>query len=127
MIFLFGNFSNIKIKILARPKSSIENLKSFQVNVRITVKEQFFLKEQAKIHGLSMVQYIRVRALKNQLPKNKMSGINRELLIELSRVGNNINQIAKKMNQGSPYHSELKQTLYGLDVKLNNLKQELLK
>lgn len=112
---------------MARPKSSIQNLKLFQINIRLTLNEQVLLEEYAKEYGLSIVQYIRLRTLKKQLPKFRMSVIDRSLLIELSRIGNNLNQITKKVNQGDFSLNELREVLEGLDIKIHNLKQELLK
>lgn len=112
---------------MARPKSSIQNLKLFQINIRLTLNEQVLLEEYAKEYGLSIVQYIRLRTLKKQLPKFTMSVIDRSLLIELSRIGNNLNQITKKVNQGDFSLNELREVLEGLDIKIHHLKQELLK
>ena len=112
---------------MARPKSSIQNLKLFQINIRLTLNEQVLLEEYAKEYGLSIVQYIRLRTLKKQLPKFTMSVIDRSLLIELGRIGNNLNQITKKVNQGDFSLNELREVLEGLDIKIHNLKQELLK
>ena len=112
---------------MARPKSTLEELKLIQVNVRFTLSEQVQLEESAKTHGLSLVQYIRVRALKKQLPKFKMSVADQELVIELSRIGNNINQITKKINQGNPNIDDLEDLLLLLMYKLNYIKMELLK
>lgn len=112
---------------MARPKKSIEESKLFQINVRVTLNEQVQLEEAAKTNGLSLVQYIRVRALKKQLPKFKMSVADQELVIELSRIGNNINQITKKINQGNPNIDDLEDLLLLLMYKLNYIKMELLK
>ena len=55
-----------------------------------------------------------------------MPVINRELLIELSRVGNNINQLTKKANQNNPNLNGLKNELYNLNESLNKIKKQLL-
>ena len=55
-----------------------------------------------------------------------MSGLQRDLLIELSRIGNNINQMSKKVNQGNPNLKGLEEELLNLNKKLNEIKNQLL-
>jgi hypothetical protein len=112
---------------MARPKKSFNNLKVLQINIRVTLEEQIILEEFSKFYGVNVVEFIRRRALKKQLPKHKMSGINRELLIELSRIGNNINQLTKRANQNNPNLNGLKDELYNLNNSLNTIKKQLLK
>jgi bifunctional pyridoxal-dependent enzyme with beta-cystathionase and maltose regulon repressor activities len=111
---------------MARPKSHINHLKVFQVNVRFTCEDLLLIESQSKTYGLSVVEYVRKRALNKQLPKHTISPINRELLIELSRIGNNVNQLAKKSNQNF-----LDKYVYNRDLRelkdiLNQIKTELL-
>ena len=111
---------------MARPKKSFKNLKLLQINIRVTLEEQILLEEFSKLYGVNVVEFIRIKALKKQLPKNTMPVINRELLIELSRVGNNINQLTKKANQNNPNLNGLKNELYNLNESLNKIKKQLL-
>lgn len=115
-----------KIEIMARPKSDINNLKVFQVNIRLTLEEQILVESQSKTYGLSVVEYVRKRALNIQLPKHTISPINRELLIELSRIGNNVNQLAKKSNQNFLDKYVFNRDLRELKEILNQIKTELL-
>ena len=111
---------------MARPKKSYKSLKLLQINIRVTLEEQIILEEFSKLYGVNVVEFIRIKALKKQLPKNTMPVINRELLIELSRVGNNINQLTKKANQNNPNLNGLKNELYNLNESLNKIKKQLL-
>lgn len=111
---------------MARPKSDITVLKLFQVNIRLTCEEQLLLEEYSKTYGLSVVEYVRKRALNKQLPKHTISPINRELLIELSRIGNNVNQLAKKSNQNFLDKYVFNRDLRELKEILNQIKTELL-
>ena len=111
---------------MARPKKSFESLKVLQINIRVTLEEQLILEEFSKLYGVNVVEFIRIKALKKQLPKHMMSGINRELLIELSRIGNNINQLTKRVNQNNPNLNGLKDELYNLIESLNQIKKQLL-
>jgi len=111
---------------MARPKKNIEEIKLLQINLRVTLNEQVQLEEIAKIYGLNVVEFVRRRALQKQLPKFTMSGLQRDLLIELSRIGNNINQMSKRVNQGNPNLKGLEEELLNLNKKLNEIKNQLL-
>lgn len=112
---------------MGRPKKKIEEIKLFQINLRVTLNEQVQLEESAKSHGLNVVELIRRRALHKQLPKFSMPGLERDLLIELSRIGNNINQMSKRVNQGNPNLKGIEDELMILKAKLNEIKSELIK
>ena len=129
MGFLLNSIQNhkqLKNVNMGRPKKKIEEIKLFQINLRVTLNEQIQLEESAKSHGLNVVEFIRRRALHKQLPKFSMSGLERDLLIELSRIGNNINQMSKKVNQGNPNLKGLEEELLNLNKKLNEIKNQLL-
>ncbi len=107
---------------MTRPRKQIQDLKMLQINIRVTLEEQIQIEEYSKCFGLSVTQFIRIRSLKKQLPKHSMPSINRELFIELSRIGNNLNQLTKKANQN---HSDVKGLyveLLDLNTKLNEIK-----
>ena len=112
--------------VMSRPKKHIQDLKMLQINIRVTLEEQLQIEEYSKCFGLSVTQYIRIRSLKKQLPKFFMSGLKRDYLIELSRIGNNINQMAKLANQGNPNLKGLEVDLMNLKEKLNTIKNQLL-
>ena len=61
------------------------------------------------------------------MPKFVISGLEIDLLIELSRIGNNINQMSKRVNQGNPNLKGIEDELMILKAKLNEIKSELLK
>ena len=111
---------------MARPRKTIEQIKVFQINFRVTLNEQMQLETFAKNYGLNVVEYVRRSALQKQLPKFFMSGLERDLLIELSRIGNNINQMSKRANQGNPNLKGLENELLNLNKKLNEIKNQLL-
>ena len=111
---------------MARPRKKLDEIKLFQINLRVTLNEQVQLEEIAKANGLNLVEYIRRRALQKQLPKFTMSGLQRDLLIELSRIGNNINQMSKRVNQGNPNLKGLESELSNLHKQLNEIKNQIL-
>lgn len=76
------------------------------VRAAVTPAEYSAIEERARQAGLSTGAYLRACALGDSGPRAKRAPpINRELLSEalasLNRVGNNINQIAKHLNNGN--------------------------
>lgn len=111
---------------MARPKKQLEELKMFQINIRVTLNEQLQIEEYSKCFGLSVSQYIRVRTFRKQLPKHSMPSLNRDVFIELSRIGNNLNQLTKKANQNHPDVKGLQIELLNLNNTLNQIKKKFL-
>jgi len=107
---------------MTRPRKQIQDLKMLQINIRVTLEEQLQIEEYSKSYGMSVTQYIRIRSLKKQLPKHSMPSINRELFIELSRIGNNLNQLTKKANQNHPDVKGFYVELLELNTKVNEIK-----
>jgi len=68
-----------------------------QVKVRLTEEELLQLKGKVEESGLSQQEYIKKCVLNRKIQNT--DGI-KEVLPELKRIGNNLNQIAKKMNEG---------------------------
>ena len=67
------------------------------LTVRLTENEYNLIRSKAKKAKMSITDYI--VALSNELPI-KVSEDVKPLLIELKRIGNNLNQIATKINSG---------------------------
>lgn len=111
---------------MGRPKKNLEDVKLFQINIRVTLNDQVKLEEEAIRRGLNVVEFIRRKALEFQMPKYSISGLERTTIIELSRIGNNINQMSKKVNQGNPNLKGLEEELLNLNKKLNEIKNQLL-
>lgn len=111
---------------MGRPKKKIEEIKLFQINIRVSLSDQVKLEEEASARGLNVVELIRRKALQFQIPKYSISGLERTTIIELSRIGNNINQMSKKVNQGNPNLKGLEGELLNLNKKLNEIKNQLL-
>ena len=84
---------------MARPKKKILEIKTFQVNIRFNIKDYLKLIKSAELVGLTKVEFVRRSALNKRLPKTILHPVNRKLLVDFSRYGNNLNQIAKMMHQ----------------------------
>ena len=68
------------------------------LTVRLTEKEYNLIRGKAKKAKMSITDYI--VALSNELPI-KVSEDVKPLILELKRIGNNLNQIAMKINSGA--------------------------
>ncbi|PIB27554.1 hypothetical protein BFP77_11740 [Maribacter sp. 4U21] len=98
---------------MGRPKKEFNSLKIVQVNIRMTVDDYIEVSEKAKTIGLSIAEFIRRKVTEKCLPKKRVHPMDRKLFVELSRVGNNLNQLAKFVNSGirDPYniHKQLEE------------------
>ncbi|WP_136468880.1 plasmid mobilization protein [Flagellimonas onchidii] len=85
---------------MGRPKKELSELRIVQINVRVTAEEFCKVAANAESLGLSITEYIRRKSTKKSLPTKKISPLDRKLFIALSRMGNNLNQLAKVANSG---------------------------
>ena len=85
---------------MGRPKKEFTSRKIIQVNVRMTVDDYSKVSNNAETIGLAITEYIRRKITEKSLPKKRVSPSDRKLFVELSRIGNNLNQIAKVVNSG---------------------------
>lgn len=89
---------------MTRPRKDPTTAKATAVLVRLTIDEKSHLENTAKKARLSMSEYIRRVSLSGKISdKSKdlqASRMDAETLAELARIGNNINQIAFKLNAG---------------------------
>lgn len=112
---------------MSRPKKRIQDLKAIRINVRMTVSEYLTVSENAEILGITIPDFIRMKTTGRVLPRKRILPEDRKLFIELSRIGNNINQLTKKVHLGmnNPPSlivllSELKSTLDALKSNIVN-------
>ena len=85
---------------MGRPKKELSNLKIIQVNARMTVDEYLKVSTNAETLGISIADYIRKTCTGKSLLTKKVNPMDRELFVQLSRIGNNLNQLAKVYNSG---------------------------
>src|SRR5690606_35988000 len=85
---------------MGRPKKELVSLKTIQVNVRMTADDHSKVSVNAETIGLPVAEYIRRKCTGKSLPTKKVSPLDRRLFVELSRVGNNLNQLARVSNSG---------------------------
>lgn len=85
---------------MARPKKEAPDLRCRQVTVRFSADEYASLAGLAKSVGIPLADYCRRSALKKAINFVSMPDVSKEAYIELSRIGNNLNQITRKLNEG---------------------------
>jgi len=83
---------------MARPKKKDNEKRKHQVNFRLTDDEYSVLLKQSQMSGLDKGTWIRKVIFSKRMPKAKLEPINQKLFIELSRQGNNLNQLLRKVN-----------------------------
>ena len=85
---------------MARPKLSDDNLRSHRVSVFFSPAELRILRRWAEAAQMSFPAYLRERSLSGWMRYQEPRRLAAEEFRELSRIGNNINQIARALNQG---------------------------
>lgn len=89
---------------MARPRKDSDERRDTRLPaVRVTLDERVFVDAQATATGLSSAEYVRRRVLGVRVDPAPAAADER-LLLELSRVGNNLNQIARNLNAERPVH-----------------------
>lgn len=79
-------------------------------NLRVTASERALVEERADTAGLSLVEYCRHAIFKTRIAP-KRGTTDQALLVELNRVGVNLNQIARHFNAGRDLSPEFPDVL----------------
>ena len=93
--------------------------KEKRVTIRFTEDEYKQLKAKADELDISLSTYIRKKALGNK--ERISSKCNKELLYEINRIGNNLNQIAKHCNINKLVDKLVLKSLVEIEKKLNEV------
>ncbi|WP_291862040.1 MobC family plasmid mobilization relaxosome protein [Marinilabilia sp.] len=101
-------------------------MKLFQVNIRLTESEHQLAKDLADLAGSTVTNWFRACAFSKKRPAAKQKLINRKLFIDLSRIGNNINQLAHHANSGNPILASELPLLKELKEAISQIQQKLL-
>jgi Mobilization protein NikA len=85
---------------LARPPLRPEERRDDRLpNLRVTAAERALIEGKAAAAGLTLVEYCRRAIFKSRIAP-KRGSTDQTLLVELNRVGTNLNQIARRVNAG---------------------------
>lgn len=102
-----------------------------QINIRVNEVQYAKIQVSARIMGLSVSKYCKHLVMQSKLRDPKFSNEEyHQLIVNLSRIGNNINQMARRLNQAdSEIASEelamLNTTLSKLDDEVTMVWQQL--
>ena len=87
-----------------RPRLLPEERRSFQIKVGFNQAQFEALQERCESANLSEPELIRRLSLNQQITTN--SKVTNAALIELGRIGNNLNQISKILNSGVDFEAK---------------------
>jgi hypothetical protein len=96
---------------MARPPLRPEERRDDRLpNLRVTAAERALIEEKAAAAGLTLVEYCRRAIFKSRIAP-KRGNTDQALLVELNRVGVNLNQIAHRVNAGRSLSPEFPSVL----------------
>ncbi len=84
---------------MARPSKNEHEKRSERLFTRVTPAEHVLIADKAAAAGLSLSEFIRVLALTEKVTPRKTK-LEASFLVELNRIGVNLNQIAHANNAG---------------------------
>jgi hypothetical protein len=85
---------------MARPRKNDIEKRTIQVNIRLTKDESEKVNSYATASEESPANWIREKVLTGKFPAMKVSPLEGEIYRELKRIGVNLNQGTRRLNQG---------------------------
>jgi len=85
---------------MARPTKEKKDQRYIRFTIRLTELESKHLQKLSAYAGLQASEVIREAVFKNRILQAKVPVLDQQTYVELKRIGNNINQIAKHLNSG---------------------------
>ncbi len=93
-----------------------------RIDVRVTKKEKELIDGFANSLGMTASALLRDRALKTKVKvRNKQNDDVLKLVAALNKIGNNVNQIARKVNSRGMTDGQLKLALKSVDFGLEKI------
>ncbi len=83
-----------------RPRAAPEALRTATIGVRVSPAEYLLLREKSVAMGMAPAQWLREAALARRLPAPPVPAANFERYAELGRLSANLNQLARRANEG---------------------------
>lgn len=93
--------------------------KSVRKSLKITVEENNILLTELKKHNLTFSNFARAKIL-NQKIKSKITN---DLIYEVSKIGNNLNQISKYVNTEKSLDFQVLEKLIEIEKHLESLRK----
>lgn len=85
---------------MARPTKEKKDQRYIRFTIRLTEVESTHLQKLSAYAGLQASEVIREAVFRNRILQAKVPVLDQQTYVELKRIGNNINQIAKHLNSG---------------------------
>src|SRR5690554_1263956 len=111
---------------MARPPKERKEKRSFRYTFRMTEEEMEFLRKLSEYSDLPPAEVIRASVFKNRLHKAKVPILDKRTYLELKRIGNNLNQIAKHYNSRITVPEHRLKAFDSLSDKLDSIIKALL-
>jgi len=106
---------------MSRPRKAPGERRDVQLPpVRVTAAERAFIEAQAAAAGVDSSEYMRRRALGETVAPARSPADDR-LILEINRVGVNLNQIARSLNSDRPERADLAVALAHLEGVLSKV------
>ncbi len=100
-----------------------------QLKFHVTETEEGIIREKAKNSNMNIERFLRNSALRKNIVVYDLTSIF-ELSSQISHIGNNINQIARKLNQGEGMYNNdinfLKQSMRDINDTMINLYHDMI-
>ena len=104
-----------KGKIMARPKKEKQLTRTHHINLRLTETQYEIISEASKQAGLSLSEYVRAQLSKGKVVAKYEIVADvpelKKLIAEFGRIGNNLNQIARRFNLGGIHSQEMQKAV----------------
>ena len=92
-----------------------------QIKFRCNATELLTIKSKSNQAGMNPAKYCRESALENQIIIRRMSKDEKNALMQLSRIGNNLNQLTRYFHEGERMYTELTKLISEIENKLEEL------
>jgi hypothetical protein len=100
---------------MARPRKDKEHKLSKVVVIRLSETELKQLQIYSESCGQPVGTLVRVKLFTGRFPDPLMPKTDHLLYVELNRIGNNINQLARRANSGFMYRQHTQSLIQALD------------
>ncbi|MCZ6156986.1 plasmid mobilization relaxosome protein MobC [Campylobacter ureolyticus] len=102
----------------------MKSYKSIRKTIRFTDDEFSTIKEKMDLGNYSNFTEFALHSMINKKP-SKAKSINKEYLLELNRIGNNLNQLTRKLNKGDRLNNLGLSAIIDIRDSINSLKEKI--
>ena len=107
-----------------RPKKTEEEKRTHRKSVNFTAKELKTINKKAERLGMSVSEYLRTAALNVKIIQPDVDYA--KFIAVIAKIGSNLNQVAKSLNQGHNFEKSHEMTLNELKIAFEEIKQMII-